>query len=526
MDAEEPYVSPLFDQHNRFHDYLRISLTERCNLRCTYCMPEEGVQLTPSEKLLSREEIERVARLFVSKGVRKIRLTGGEPTVRKDLLDIVESLAQLKSQGLESLAMTTNGIALRRTAEPLALAGLDTLNVSLDTLDPHKYVLMTRRKGLERVLENLERASSMGMQTVKINCVIIRGVNDTEVTDFVALTKTWPISVRFIEYMPFGGNRWEKRKLVPYKELLNRIEERFGKVEKILDDPNDTSKGFRVPGYAGTIGFISSMTNHFCGTCNRLRITADGNLKVCLFGDNEISLRDAMRSGMTDGQLHQLISDSVKRKKKQHAGMDARVMEEGGEYLLITPPHCHGPDQIGAYSNRLSHIDQHTGEAKMVDVGGKDITRRMARARARISLGVEAYRQVKENTNVKGDVLTVAKIAGIQAAKQTASLIPLCHPLALTKVDVACRLVWNEANEVEGKGLVIIDCMAQCTGPTGVEMEALTGATVAALTVFDMCKAVGRNMVIEHVSVLEKTGGKSGHFLPDDSDIERGNGSD
>lgn len=171
---------------------------------------------------------------------------------------------------------------------------------------------------------------------------------------------------------------------------------------------------------------------------------------------------------------------------------------------------------LRTYSTRLSHIDQNTGEARMVDVGGKQITQRMARARARIFLGAEAYQQVKENANSKGDVLTVAKIAGIQAAKQTSSLIPLCHPLALTKVDLTCQLTPAEKGEGEG-GLVEIHCLSRCVGTTGVEMEALTGATVAALTIFDMCKAVGRGMIIQDIRVIEKTGGKSGHFIFPDS---------
>ncbi|KAK4511110.1 uncharacterized protein ATC70_012321 [Mucor velutinosus] len=335
-ETEKHVVSKhLVDNFDRHHNYLRISLTERCNLRCTYCMPEEGVPLTPNDQLLNTEEILRLARLFVSQGVTKIRLTGGEPTVRPDIIELVQHLGQLKQHGLQSLAMTSNGIALKRKLPALVEGGLDTLNVSLDTLDPHLFQIMTRRKGFDKVTGAIDEAVRLGMPHVKINTVVMRGINDQEVLNFAAYTKGNPVNVRFIEYMPFDGNKWNRDKLVPYRELMDRIESMYGILTKLGDGTNDTTKHYQVPGYQGKIGFITSMTEHFCGTCNRLRITADGNIKVCLFGNAEVSLRDMMRQGKTDEQLLEIIGAAVKKKKKQHAGMFELASRKNRPMILI-----------------------------------------------------------------------------------------------------------------------------------------------------------------------------------------------
>ncbi|OAD06290.1 hypothetical protein MUCCIDRAFT_26375 [Mucor lusitanicus CBS 277.49] len=478
------------DDFDRHHNYLRISLTERCNLRCTYCMPEEGVPLTPNDQLLSKEEILRLARLFVSQGVTKIRLTGGEPTVRPDIIELVQHLGQLKQHGLQSLAMTSNGIALKRKLPALVAGGLDTLNVSLDTLDPHLFQIMTRRKGFDKVTGAIDEAVRLRMPHVKINTVVMRGVNDQEVLNFAAYTKENPVNVRFIEYMPFDGNKWNRDKLVPFKELVDRIESMYGRLDKLGDGLNDTTKA--MPGYQGKLGFITSMTEHFCGTCNRLRITADGNIKVCLFGNAEVSLRDMMRQGKTDEQLLEIIGAAVKKKKKQHAGMFELASRKNRPMILIGAP-------------RLTHTDPHTGEARMVSVTDKVPTKREAKAIGRIILPDEAYRLLKQNhvQTLKGNVLTVAQIAGIQAAKATSNLIPLCHPLLLGLIDVRLWLD-DDSKSVECESTV------QTSGKTGVEMEALTATSVALLTVYDMCKAASKDMVIEGIRVVEKTGGKSG----------------
>jgi cyclic pyranopterin phosphate synthase len=322
IDKEQPMKrNILTDLFGRQHEYLRISLTEKCNLRCTYCMPAEGVLLSRKENMLTSAEILRLARVFVQEGITKIRLTGGEPTIRQHFVDIVSQLNSLRPQGLKKIGVTTNGIALKRKLIPLKEAGLDQINISLDTMDPFKFEIMTRRKGHQVVLDSIRQAIDLGFE-VKLNVVVINNVNDAEVIDFVNLTKDLPIYVRFIEYMPFDGNRWDSEKFISYDSMLKMIKTVNPDVQKCSDDPNDTSKAYTVAGYTGKFGFISSMSEHFCGTCNRLRILADGNMKVCLFGNSEVSLRDIMRADKDDNHLVEIIGAAVKRKKKQHAGME------------------------------------------------------------------------------------------------------------------------------------------------------------------------------------------------------------
>ncbi|XP_052727186.1 GTP 3',8-cyclase, mitochondrial-like isoform X4 [Vigna angularis] len=306
----------LVDSFGRLHTYLRISLTERCNLRCQYCMPAEGVELTPSPQILTNTEILRLANLFVSSGVTKIRLTGGEPTVRKDIADICLELSNLK--GLKTLSMTTNGIALTRKLPRLKDCGLTSLNISLDTLVPAKFEFMTRRKGHEKVMNSINAAIDLGFNPVKVNCVVMRGFNDDEICDFVELTREKAIDIRFIEFMPFDGNVWNVKKLVPYSEMLDTV---FPSLKRVQDHPTDTAKNFTIDGHEGRVSFITSMTEHFCAGCNRLRLLADGNFKVCLFGPSEVSLRDPLRCGAEDHELREIIGAAVKKKKASHAGM-------------------------------------------------------------------------------------------------------------------------------------------------------------------------------------------------------------
>ncbi|XP_031567689.1 molybdenum cofactor biosynthesis protein 1-like isoform X3 [Actinia tenebrosa] len=323
----------LTDSFGRQHSYLRISLSERCNLRCQYCMPEEGIQLSPKDELLSSEEIIRLAKLFVQEGVTKIRLTGGEPLVRKDIVELCGELGKI--EGLETLAMTTNGITLSRKLPHLKKAGVNLLNVSLDTLVPQKFEFITRRKGWHKVMEAIDSALDLGYEPLKVNCVVMKGLNEDEICDFVALTENKAVDVRFIEYMPFDGNKWNVNKFVSYKDMLNLIKERWPIVERLQDHPNDTSKAYKVAGFRGQLGFITSMSENFCGSCNRLRITADGNLKVCLFGNSEVSLRDALRSGTSTDELLQIIGAAVGRKKKQHAGMLNIAKQKNRPMILI-----------------------------------------------------------------------------------------------------------------------------------------------------------------------------------------------
>lgn len=323
----------LTDTFGRKHTYLRISLTERCNLRCKYCMPAEGVSLQPQDQILTFEEIERIARLFIAEGVNKIRLTGGEPLVRKDVNDLIKRLGTI--DGLETFAITTNGLLVPKKIAFLKEAGINLMNISLDTLHAKKFEFITRRKGFDIVMKAIDLAIENGYTPIKVNCVVMKGFNENELSDFVSLTRDRPIEVRFIEYMPFDGNGWNDGKFVSYRDMIDRIERDHPALERLQDGPNDTSKTFQVPGYVGRVGFITSMSEQFCGSCNRLRLTADGNLKVCLFGKAEVSLRDAMRAGCTDDQLKEIIEAAVLRKKAAHAGMYNLAEMENRPMILI-----------------------------------------------------------------------------------------------------------------------------------------------------------------------------------------------
>ncbi|KAG6943307.1 hypothetical protein JG687_00018551, partial [Phytophthora cactorum] len=313
QQAPRQETSQLLDRFGRAHTYLRISLTERCNLRCRYCMPEDGVPLQPTEELLTTSEITRLAKVFASSGVKRIRLTGGEPLLRRDLVELVAQIRVIP--GIESVGITTNGITLQKKLLALQQAGVDRLNVSLDTLKPDKFAHITRRQGFTRVMNSILEAQTLGFSPLKINCVVQRRFNLDEVVDFVAFTEKHAVDVRFIEWMPFDSNRWNDETFVPFKEMMGLIQAEFPLVEKLPDGTNDTSKAFHVPGFKGQFGFITSMSEHFCGSCNRLRLTADGNLKVCLFGNTEVSLRDAMRYNIADNDIRDIVDVAVKRKK-------------------------------------------------------------------------------------------------------------------------------------------------------------------------------------------------------------------
>ena len=369
----KPFSEFLTDGYSRQHDYLRISITERCNLRCTYCMPEEGVSLSPPSNLLTTPEITYLSSLFVSEGVTKIRLTGGEPTIRRDILHLMRSIGDLRRQGLRELCITTNGIALHRKLDSMVEAGLTGVNLSLDTLDPLQFQLMTRRKGFEAVMKSMDRILELNRQganiKLKINCVVMRNINEREIISFVELSKDNDLEVRFIEYMPFEGNKWNQQKMLSFQEMLAIIQRKYPGVHKVPDHKNNTSKTYKVPGFVGRIGFITSMTHNFCGSCNRLRLTSDGNLKVCLFGNAEVSLRDLIRKqnggqpideeamqafeqikmgrhhqGLRDDQkvlgidkqeLLQVIGQAVKRKKEKHAGMEQLENMKNRSMVLI-----------------------------------------------------------------------------------------------------------------------------------------------------------------------------------------------
>ncbi|CAE6477394.1 hypothetical protein ACGC1H_007619 [Rhizoctonia solani] len=660
-DVARGSIPTLIDSFGRKHDYLRISLTERCNLRCRYCMPEEGVPLSPSGNILTNEEVVRLARIFVRQGINKIRLTGGEPTLRKGLPELIRDLQGL---GVQQIGMTSNGIALWKKLPELVHSGLTHLNLSLDTLDPHKFERMTLRRGHDKVLKSLHTALSLHassqapmpnysgprLQSVKLNTVLIRNVNDSEIARFLALTRSNPMSVRFIEFMPFAGNQWDANAVVTSSELLQRARDLVHGgwfdndlpsslpdsegVVALPREPTDTARTYRIRGFTGTFGFISSMSDDFCAGCNRLRITADGNLKPCLFDQKETPLRDLLRSESpsAEQELVAAIRQAVGGKFAKHGvpnssfsspedGHDQRTVRNAGERIgerlarpmiligatahnqlvnsnfapkwavngilgfsrgkTVSPhittaampiansrrrsfpaytllphsfTHPHSPQHPHVRwkhtTSNLTHIDPKTGRARMVDVSHKDVTQRSATAVGRILIPEHAYRLITGETSSgsshkippseyttkndsvvsqerdqntpavtrkgkpgKGDVLATAQLAGIMAAKRTSDLIPLCHPLPITHVDVV--LEPSVTHQPEGHAIhsVRVSATVRTASRTGVEMEALTAANVALLTIWDMLKAVaGQHMMIEGVCVSRKEGGVSGLF--------------
>lgn len=315
-------MNALVDSFGRKHSYLRISVTDRCNLRCVYCMPPEGIELRKKADLLSFEEIERVARVFVGLGIDKIRITGGEPLVRKDLGILMAGLAAIP--GLKTLAMTTNGVLLKDKVQTLKNIGLKALNISLDSLDRGKFKEMTLRDDWDRVMASILAADAAGFQSLKLNVVAIRGLNDGEIVDFVDFVKDRNMNVRFIEYMPFKDNHWQSSGVISYQEMRDVIERRFDLIP-LAGQVSDVAKDFAISGHSGTVSFISSMTDSFCSSCNRLRMSADGAIKSCLFYEPEINFRESLRSGCSDEDLKEMILYALKMKPEAHPPMEELV---------------------------------------------------------------------------------------------------------------------------------------------------------------------------------------------------------
>ena len=313
MDSKQ---NSLVDTFGRVHDYLRISLTERCNLRCVYCMPEQGVELLENKAYMTKEELLSIATTFVGLGVKKIRLTGGEPLLRKDAAEIISELSKLPVE----LAITTNGILVDRFMDVFRKANLRSINVSLDTLQKDKFEKITRRDNFDKVLSNIQLLLNEGIH-VKVNAVVMKGGNDDELIDFIEFTRDKNVHYRFIEFMPFEGNKWDWSKGISLNEILETLGEKYGeRITKLQDKKNDTSKSYKIEGYKGTFAIISTITNPFCDTCNRIRLTADGKIKNCLFSNNETDLLSAFRSG---NDITPLIIDSINKKKLKRAGMES-----------------------------------------------------------------------------------------------------------------------------------------------------------------------------------------------------------
>jgi cyclic pyranopterin phosphate synthase len=319
--ATAPATGTAIDAYGRAMTYLRISLTDRCNFRCLYCMPAIGMKFQPRDEHLTDDELLRLIGLFAKTGVTKIRLTGGEPTIRPRLVDLVRGIKAFP--GIQEVSMTTNALLLGRLAEGLAEAGLGRVNVSIDTLDPDRFKVMTRGGRLDLVWQGIEAADAVGMRPIKLNTVVVKGQNDEEVGDMAALTLDRAWQVRFLEIMPLEGvGEVHDENLVTSEETQSRLEARFGPLEPVEADAADPARTWKIPGAAGTIGFISPVSEPFCATCNRVRLTADGKLRLCLLRPDEGDLRDLMRDGADDEALEQAIRAAIWRKPWGHGLAD------------------------------------------------------------------------------------------------------------------------------------------------------------------------------------------------------------
>jgi len=323
-----PLTKPSYDRFGRRIDYLRISLTDRCNLRCVYCMPATGMHFAPQDELLTDAELLRVIRLTTELGFRKFRLTGGEPTVRPHLPALIAAIKGMP--GVEEVAMTTNALLLPKLAAPLAAAGLDRVNISIDTLDPDRFRRITRGGDLAKVFAGIGAAEAAGLTPIKLNAVVVRGFNDHEVADLAGLTLEHDWQVRFIEIMPLDGVfEVARARLVPSAETRDLIAAQWGPLT--AEDhhrPADPARPYRIRGARGTVGFISSVTENFCAGCNRMRLTSEGKLRLCLLRADELDLRPLLRAGAGDGELRAALRDGVWRKPWGH-GLDQGVLPAG-----------------------------------------------------------------------------------------------------------------------------------------------------------------------------------------------------
>ena len=332
--AAAPTEGPLVDTYGRVHTDLRISVTDRCNFRCVYCMPEEGVPFLPRQEILTFEEIARVARVAHDLGVRSVRFTGGEPLLRHHVADLVAMVAEA---GFDDLALTTNGTSLATLAPDLAGAGLRRVNISCDSLRPERFAAIRRRGDLAMVLAAMDAAEAAGLAPVKVNVVVMAGVNDDEVVDFAAFARDTGRLVRFIEFMPLdAAGRWQRDQVVSAADILGAIGARWP-LEAVPPAPDDPAPAevFRFADGAGSIGVVASVTRPFCGTCNRLRLTADGSVRNCLFSDDERSVRDVLRSGGSDDEVAAVLRQAVWGKLPGHGINDPGFLRPSRSMSMI-----------------------------------------------------------------------------------------------------------------------------------------------------------------------------------------------
>lgn len=316
----------LFDNHGRVVNYLRLAVTDRCNLRCFYCMPEEGIKYMPKQELMTYEEMEKIIRVLVEMGIEKVRITGGEPFVRKDMMDFLRTLSTI--DGLKKINITTNGTLTEPLIPELKKMGISSVNLSLDTLDKKRFFEITRRDELDKVMGTFEELIRNEIPT-KINMVVMEGKNEADIIEMAKLTKDYPVSVRYIEEMPFNGAGANHQKLKwNYRRILEELKTTFPKIEKIPDPPFSTSYNYQIPNHKGQIGIIAAYSRTFCGTCNRIRLTPQGTLKTCLYDDGIFNIKNLLRNGATEEQMKTAFLDAFGNRAKD--GFEAEKRRKFG----------------------------------------------------------------------------------------------------------------------------------------------------------------------------------------------------
>jgi cyclic pyranopterin phosphate synthase len=317
-------MNQLIDNHGRVINYLRLAVTDRCNLRCTYCMPAEGIQYVPKEELLRYEEIVRLVGLLAKMGISKIRITGGEPFVRRDIMELFRSLSAI--EGIQQIHLTTNGTLTAPHLPTLKALGIHSVNLSLDALDRQRFLEITRRDCFDQVMDTFQQLLQLGIP-VKINTVVMAGRNEADIIPLAMLTRKYPVSVRFIEEMPFNGSGKQASIEWNHLRILEHLRAHFPHIRKVPDPPFSTSANYEIPGHQGQVGIIAAFSRTFCGTCNRLRLTAQGVLKTCLYDRGVFNLRELLRNGATDEQIATAIREAVGNRARN--GFEAEARRNG-----------------------------------------------------------------------------------------------------------------------------------------------------------------------------------------------------
>ncbi len=320
----------LYDNHGRLINYVRLAVTDRCNLRCFYCMPEEGIQFAPKKDILSFEEMIRLVTVLSEMGISKVRLTGGEPFVRRDIMNLIEQMAAL--EGIKKIALTTNGTLTAPHVKEFKNLKISSVNLSLDSLDPKRFFEVTRRDEFDKVMNTMEELLKHGIDT-KINCVVIQGQNDQDILSMVELARHEPLSIRFIEEMPFNGTGQHYKDWTwDHKRIIEHIKREHLTLTKLQDEPHSTSFNYKIDGFKGSVGVIAAYTRSFCGTCNRIRITPQGGLKTCLYDSGIFNVRDMMREGATDNELKTAFLEAIGNRAKN--GFEAEANRFAGSPVM------------------------------------------------------------------------------------------------------------------------------------------------------------------------------------------------